>query len=236
MPPRLLRRSGRTKLRSARELVKKMASLVEAVKGFVRRNVFKKYTSAEFFTYVYEANVWLDTESRSGIGSRRDSRSVADTMEALEMMYQTRGVRTISDIPCGDFNWMPLFLSKHSDVDYQGYDIVAPLIKRNRAEFPNTKFNLFDIVADVPPKTDLILCKDLLNHLSFDDVRRALSNMKASGSTWLIASNNFGFRNVELEMNLAGATRHLDICQRPLNYPAPVWRTHYLGLWRLADL
>lgn len=213
-----------------------MSSIVEELKGFVRRRVFKKYTLAEFFTYVYEANVWADTESRSGIGSRRDSPCVESALEVLEMVYQDHGIRTISDIPCGDFNWMPQFLAKYPDIDYHGYDIVSPLIKRNRATHPEFKFDVFNIAESIPPKTDLILCKDLLNHLCFEDVNRALSNMKASGSTWLIASNNFEHHNVELDTHFAGASRHLDICLAPLNYPAPVWRTHYLGLWRLADL
>lgn len=213
-----------------------MASVVKELSDFVRRKIFKKHTLAEQFTYVYEANVWTDPESRSGAGSRRDSPCVSSAIDVLEMVYQDYGVRTISDIPCGDFNWMPAFLDKHPDVEYHGYDIVDVLIKRNRAEYPLLKFGVLNIVDQVPPKTDLIFCKDLLNHLSNDNVRQALRNMKASGSTWLIASNNFGYENDELNSRYAGASRHLDICVAPLNYPAPVWNTHYLGLWRLADM
>jgi hypothetical protein len=30
-------------------------------------------------------------------------------------------------------------------------------------------------------------------------------------------------------------SRLLDITRPPFGAPAPIWSTHYLGLWRLAD-
>lgn len=189
----------------------------------------------ERFTEVYHYNLWGDRETRSGSGSRRDSSSVADTLRALEMAVERFAIRSIADIPCGDFNWIGTFLDQHPDVSYVGYDIVEPLIAGNRKKNPRYEFRLLDITASVPPRADLILCKDLLNHLPNEDVHKALANFAASGSQFLLASNNFGYKNSEIFWNWGSESRHLDITTPPFNYAAPVWTKKGLGLWQLSD-
>ncbi len=187
------------------------------------------------FARFYRMNYWRDPESRSGPGSRRDSGSVQATIEALRMAVRMHDVRSIADIPCGDFNWMPLFLEAWPELRYQGFDIVPQLIADNRARYPERRFEVLDITRSVPPRADLILCKDLLNHLCHADVRAALSNMRRSNARLLLASNNFGHANTDMARLGLRGSRHLDITQPPFDVPAPIWHTHYLGLWRLTD-
>lgn len=188
------------------------------------------------FTAHYIGNVWNDSESFSGPGSRRDSQCVKDALEQLSAVTMQFGIRSVADIPCGDFNWISAFLAAHPEVDYIGYDIVAQLIERNRREFPLRQFAKLDIVAEIPPPADLILCKDLFNHLRFDDVARAIANMRASRTKYLLASNNFGYANRELWRIPWLRSRHLDLTKAPLHYPPPICKTHYLGLWFLQDM
>jgi len=146
-------------------------------------------------------------------------------------------IGTISDIPCGDFNWIEQFLDSRPELQYAGYDIVEQIVKKNRDRFRNRSFAVLNIVDETPSQTDLIFCKDLLNHLNYADVCKAISRMKASGSIFLLASNNFGLENEELPRGWnGGESRLLDIVAEPLNFAPPIWNTHYLGLWRLADL
>lgn len=187
------------------------------------------------FTEVYLQNMWQDPESRSGPGSRRDSPCVTSTIDTLEMVVERFGVRSIADIPCGDFNWMGEFLDRRPEIAYTGFDIVKPLVAANRERHPRHQFHVLDVTAKAPPRVDLILCKDLLNHLSNADVRKALANFVASGSQLLLASNNFGLPNTEIPSHKGGASRLLDITLPPFDYPAPIWNHHYLGLWRLSD-
>jgi hypothetical protein len=189
------------------------------------------------FTRVYQDNIWGDSETRSGPGSRKDSGSVVASIEALTMAYDQFNVRTMSDIPCGDFNWIERFLDSRPELQYAGYDIVEQIIRKNRDRIRNRSFSVLNIVDETPPRTDLIFCKDLLNHLKYADVRNAISRMKASGSVFLLATNNFGYGNEDLPAGLhGGESRLLDIVAAPLNFAPPIWNTHYLGLWRLADL
>jgi len=189
------------------------------------------------FTRVYDDNIWGDPETNSGPGSRKDSACVTASIEALAMACNEFNIGTISDIPCGDFNWIEQFLDSRPELQYAGYDIVEQIVKKNRDRFRNRSFAVLNIVDETPSQTDLIFCKDLLNHLNYADVCKAISRMKASGSIFLLASNNFGFENEELSRSWnGGESRLIEIVAEPLNFAPPIWNTHYLGLWRLADL
>jgi hypothetical protein len=187
------------------------------------------------FAEFYEKNIWRDPETRSGKGSRKDSSAVRDTLAALREIVAHYDVRSLADIPCGDFNWIGEFLL-NSGVRYVGYDIVAKLVADNREKHPGIEFRQLNIVEEVPENADLILCKDLLNHLTYEEVRNALENMRRSGARYLLASSNFGYKNRQLvARRWFKSSRHLDITAAPLNYPAPIWRIGYLGLWSLPD-
>lgn len=205
------------------------------MKNFAARLPNKAIENKHRFTRVYLKNSWRDPETRSGPGSVRGSGCVVSAIEALELAVRDFGVQTIGDVACGDFNWMPEFLQNHPDIHYHGYDVVDLIVGDNTKRFPYIPFSVLDVSKHPPGKFDLILCKDLFNHLRFADVQNALQNIKKSGSTYLLASNNFGCLNEELARPIAGMSRMLDITRAPLNYPQPIWRTHYLGLWRLAD-
>jgi hypothetical protein len=188
------------------------------------------------FTTIYYRGLWGAHESRSGAGSVRDSLWVMLSGEALAKAVREHAVRSISDIPCGDFNWMPEVLARLGDIRYVGFDIVEPVVRRNRKRRPDYEFEPLDITVSVPPASDLIFCKDLMNHLSDADVRLAIQNMRRSGSTYLLASNNCVDQNVPLSKSRS-SSRLIDITAPPFRYPRPLWSlADYMSLWRLADL
>lgn len=195
------------------------------------------------FVRIYRRNKWRDPESASGPGS-----SLAQTAalrEALPGLLAEFGVQTLLDIPCGDFNWM-----RTADLpirEYAGADIVPELIERNRAAYggPTRRFVCLDVLADPLPHAELILCRDCLVHFAFADIARALTNMKASGATYLLATT---YTQVERNRDaLTGEWRTLNLERPPFDFPAPLrlidercpdsrYPDKHLGLWRLADL
>jgi hypothetical protein len=188
------------------------------------------------FTRYYDKNHWADPESRSGPGSRQNSPQVRHALLTLSAITEQYGIRTLADIPCGDFNWIGTYLSAWPSVEYTGFDIVAKLVKQNQMTFPDRQFARLDIVVEVPPPSDLIFCKDLLNHLETAEIVQAIANMRRSGSKYLLASNNFGYVNEEMKRSRYDSSRHVDLTAAPFHYPQPTWHDHYLGLWRLADM
>ena len=154
-------------------------------------------------------------------------------LEALDTVVGIYGIRSINDVPCGDFNWMPSLLTRHPDIQYHGYDIVPDIVDQNRRRYPRYHFTELDLTKQVPLPADLVFCKDLLNHLVNFDVARALRSIRRSGSRYLMASNNKGHLNAELILSTEGASRFLDITLEPFRLPAPIWSTDYLSMWRL---
>ena len=145
-------------------------------------------------------------------------------------------MQSINDIPCGDFHWMPGVLARLGPVRYRGFDIVPALVASNKAQFPDREFHALDVTSEPPPPADLIFCKDLFNHLGDRDVKRAIDNMRRSGSTFLLASNNSGYPNGPLPNVLPGS-RLLDLCAAPFSFNPPLWTLDgYMCLWRLADM
>jgi hypothetical protein len=142
------------------------------------------------------------------------------------------GVRSIADLPCGDFHWFDLFLKTRTGIDYIGYDIVPPLVAQNSAAYPEHRFEVLDIVTEIPAPADLLFSKDLINHLYERDVWSALRNMAASGSRWLMITSNTGYPNRELDMLRPGASRELDLQTAPYSLPAPLWSDHYFSVWK----
>ena len=69
-------------------------------------------------------------------------------------------------------------------VDYIGGDIVAPLIAQLNTQYKNkrTKFRHMDIIHDEFPKADLMICRDCMPHLSFDQARQMLDNFMTARS------------------------------------------------------
>lgn len=192
--------------------------------------------NAARFSAVYEQRLWGSPESASGPGSERTAPTVRHALKVLDAVIRAHGIRSMVDIPCGDFNWMPELLAAHPGLAYVGYDVVPALIQDNRLRHPTHDFQPLDITKGAPARADLVFSKDMLNHLDEDDVWAALANMVASGADWLLVTTNRGFDNVDLEPTQPHASRHLNLEAPPYSLPEPVSGDHYLLLYRMADV
>jgi hypothetical protein len=197
-------------------------------------NAFKdEHELGAKFGMVFKENRWGNEESVSGSGSALASPSVRDSIRVLDMIVRQFGIKTICDVPCGDFYWMPLVLGRFPKLEYLGFDIVPELITWNKERYPDRNFATADVCVDVLPAADLIFCKDLLLHLKNKYIGLALRNFKRSGSRFLLISSIEGAANEELVSEELGAYRHVDLVAEPYNFPERVWHDAYLSLWSL---
>nr|WP_244199897.1 class I SAM-dependent methyltransferase [Amycolatopsis thailandensis] len=197
------------------------------------------------FTYIFRSRLWTSS-SVSGPGS--ESVQTQGLREQLPALLERFGVRTLLDLPCGDFGWL-------SEVDldldrYIGADIVTDLVEANAARFrddPVREFRTLDLTGDPLPAADLVLCRDCLVHLSFADIERALSNLRRSGSRYLLTTTF-----TELGANndiVTGDWRPLNLCREPFGFPEPLavlvegcteeggaYADKSLGLWEIASI
>ena len=184
-------------------------------------------------------------ESCSGVGS---SLAVTETIRSQipELLNELK-IKSILDIPCGDFNWLKVV--NLDIISYMGADIVSDIIQHNNEKYSadNKKFLRLDILKDQLPKVDLILCRDLLVHFSFKDIKRALENTKKSGSVYLLTTS-FVSKNENIDIKM-GEWRPLNLEKPPFLFKPPlkIINENYQGegkkftdkslcLWKISEL
>jgi hypothetical protein len=172
----------------------------------------------QIFTEIYSGNQWGDPDSRSGPGS-----SVFRTRlirPALAQLFKKLGLRSVLDVPCGDFNWMRLV--EMSGILYTGADVVPEIVERNTELHSNEcrRFVHLNMIADPLPSADLILCRDGLVHLSFSDIASTLRRMRSSGATYLLLTTfDAHLSNLDIA---TGEWRPLNVLRPPLAFPPPI--------------
>ena len=223
-------------------------ALVAAYRA-LRRHRLRRLPTEARFTQIYRDNHWHGRASRSGTGSELDQTTTIRA--ALPLLARDLCVRTVLDIPCGDFFWMSevrwLGLER-----YVGADIVDEVIRRNRIDHgqnvrPTRSFIKLDLMSAPLPEADMILCRDCLVHFAFDDAFRALRNIAGSGAAYLVTTHFEGDR--ENRDIVTGEWRPLNLERRPFHFPHPLrvinenctedggtYADKSLGVWRIKDL
>lgn len=175
------------------------------------------------FSEIYKENKWGCPETKSGVGSTFFMTALI--RERLPLLLKWLKVKSVLDLPCGDFNWM-LYISM-DDIKYIGADIVTSIIEINNNSGwanKNRVFTELDGCCDELPKMDLILCRDLVVHLPNDDILTLLRNFVSSGSKYLLLTRfliQYGHKPVNANIQL-GDFRAVDICSTPFEFPLPI--------------
>ena len=182
------------------------------------RLLLKVTSNKGLFTLIYDKNLWIENESVSGPGSTFEA--TKNIRAALPELFKKYNIRSVLDIPCGDFNWMKFVDLRN--VKYTGADIVEELIRQNIIKFANDQisFCVLDLVRDTLPDTDLVLCRDGLVHLNNKEVIKALNNIRKSGSKYLFMTHF-----PEQKENQQPGQDHwrpINFRLPPFNFPEPV--------------
>lgn len=197
------------------------------------------------FKEIYEKNLWRSSASNSGKGS--DDLQAQTIIQEIPKLLSRFQISSMHDIPSGDFNWMSKL--DLEGITYVGSDIVPELIESNRREFTSDKitFNTMNLTTDSLPKYDLVFVRDCLVHLSYSDTKKALSNIIASRSRYLLTTS---FVDRERNFNIAsGEWRPINLEKQPYDFPPPIhvinenctqdegtYSDKSLLLWEIKDL
>lgn len=221
----------------------------EAVRHFLHRTGLRRGPShvavgdrRERFAEIYTAKVWSygrDDIPLSGEGSSLAATEVLRTV--LPRLLKDLGARHMLDVGCGDFTWMSRV---ELPCEYIGVDIVPSVVEANQRAFSSEShvFRQADAVQDRLPTADVVLCREVLFHLSLADAQAALRNILATGCTHLMAtSDRETLFNSDIE---SGDFRLLNLQERPFSFPNPiseiedsaVFPGRFIGIWRAADL
>ena len=216
-----------------------------AYKSQIFWHEIKPSSAAQVFHKKFTTNSWAGKDSFSGHGS--DFVQTETLRQELPAILRELNINSLLDAPCGDFYWMNLI---NLDLEkYVGIDIVPDLIWRNQQKYGSEfrKFLDADITQDNLPKSDMVLCRDCLVHLSFRDIKLAIQQFKQSHSSYLLTTTYPSLLS-ENKNIVTGDWRPIDLEKPPFNFPAPIRIIHEksaiisdlkeksLGLWRLEDL
>ena len=186
-------------------------------RSFDKRAIARVDSLEERFTLIYERNAWGSKESVSGSGSTLAMTKSIRSL--LPIIFKEFDIKSILDVPCGDFSWMKLV--DLNGIYYLGGDIVEPLVIDLNEKFSSkfVSFMQLDITIDSFPKSDLVLNRDCLFHLSYRDIQLTLSNFLKSESKYFLSTsheNDGKFINTDIR---SGGFRLIDLFSSPFYFP-----------------
>jgi len=172
-------------------IVKKLTpSPVRKLMRYLRdKNTQREFTGltlSEKFNKIYSENYWANYRKDKSLDFDSGFTSYVDYILeeyvlALQCFLEKNlDIKTIVNLGCGDFNVgsniAPLFDS------YIGVDIVESLVIRNQKKFSSKSISFLhrDMTTDKLPSADLICARQVLQHLSNQDIQSFLDNIKGN--------------------------------------------------------
>jgi SAM-dependent methyltransferase len=131
---------------------------------------------AQKFSAIYHNKTW-DEKVLSGPGSRPDRNR--KYLRLVQRMVNSGRYQSVLDIGCGD--WSLGRCIDWSSVRYCGVDVVSHVVEGNQNRFgrENVEFSCLNLIDDDLPPADLVIIKDVLQHLPTPAVSVALEKLSA---------------------------------------------------------
>jgi SAM-dependent methyltransferase len=156
--------------------------LMNARRDYLRAKLSGKFhglSAGDTFTAIYKDAHWgrserLDDCFCSGTGSHQ-AHIVAPYVAAVGRFLKSfEGKPSVVDLGCGDFHVGSQIRAYCGT--YIACDVVAQLIERNKVKFRelNVDFRILDMTADDPPEADVVMVRQVLQHLSNDLIAAAV--------------------------------------------------------------
>ncbi|MUP44690.1 class I SAM-dependent methyltransferase [Gramella sp. BOM4] len=139
----------------------------------------KPWPTKEAMEQVYHRKLWGtgDSEFFSGSGSHQTELTEPYIKVVGDFLNSFTEAPIVCDLGCGDFN-VGRKLVKFAG-RYIAIDIVEPLIKYNTEHFrqENLEFHCLDIAKDRLPSADIVILRQVLQHLSNAEVHTILKKL-----------------------------------------------------------
>jgi 2-polyprenyl-3-methyl-5-hydroxy-6-metoxy-1,4-benzoquinol methylase len=172
------------------------------------------------FNNIYSRNLWGKNLS-SGVGSSLEITKVY--RKFLVNFINEKKIKTILSIGIGDCVVMEAVMKECKDVKLLiGLDISKVIIEKNIEKFKNDKrykFRVEDIVTTknkVRDKVDLIVVKEVLLHLTDQEVLKAIFNIQQIPHNFTLYTSHMSKENTKLYNRKDG--RLLNLFLEPFNF------------------
>lgn len=143
---------------------------------------YEDLSAQQVFTKIYEEGAWgksTDPAQKffSGSGSH-DNAIIVPYIEAIQKVLSSFPKKPdVVDLGCGDF-YVGSRVRSLCEA-YTACDIVESLINFNKEKYEslNVDFRCLDLTKDELPRGDIVFIKQVLQHLSNEQIRRALPQL-----------------------------------------------------------
>lgn len=140
---------------------------------------YKRLSVGEAFSTIYRSSAWGSLPDRpfcSGDGSIREE-VVGPYCHAVRAFIKANNIKRVVDLGCGDFSVGSRLISP--GLHYTGIDVVPDLIRYNQEHFgsPSVEFRCLNIIEDDLPQGDLCLVRQVLQHLSNQQILKTLKSL-----------------------------------------------------------
>ena len=166
----------------------------------------------EIFSNIYKIGTW-DESGFSLSGSQ--IKIARPYVNFLQNFMNEHEIKTVVDVGCGD--WAFSRYIDWSGIDYLGIDVVKEVIVRNQTLFarPSIAFVHGNALTMDLPEADLLICKDVFQHLSNSDIMQLLKQFykfKHCLITDFVDSNTLSSDNRDI---VSGDYHPIDLTKEP---------------------
>jgi SAM-dependent methyltransferase len=166
------------------------------------------------FDKIYDGNVW-------GFGSGHGSLpSVTKGYRSfIENFLASHKIKSVLDYGCGD--WQFSRFINWSGTHYTGVDVAKKVVEDNNQKFAsdNVTFRAIEPSASEIPAADLLITKDVLQHLTRDEIASFTKNILPRYKYALITNCVLPVQEVNRDIR-TGEFRPLDLRKPPFNLNA----------------
>ena len=190
----------------------------------------------EVFSTVYDNYMWgpaEDGDPSSGFGSYY--KYAIPYVEFLQNFLEEQSIKKVVDLGCGSWEF-----SRYIDwtgIECVGIDVSRKMISINQDKFGSDRIQFLsgDILSVELPEADLMVCKDVLQHLQNEDISLFLSRIKKykhcliTNDIAIDEKDDIRIHQVNRENVQRGANRPLDLTLPPFNIKGSKVLTYPIG-------
>ena len=205
-----------------------LVSIIILLWSLSRNNLVEKFSS--IFDDIYINKEWGPGKIQGG-SSGPGSNVIANKkyINYLNDFIKEKNIKSIVDIGCGD--WQIMKNINLNNIKYYGYDASKNVINNNNNKFKkeNIKFIYSDLDLKTNyPKADLLICKDVLQHLSYKNINKIISQFNKFKYLFIIDDKNDSGNTINKDIK-DGGYRKIDIRNPPFNIknlsePIQLWK------------
>lgn len=187
-----------------KDLIKRWApekalALIRSFKIARLRREFSALSMGATFSKIYRERLWGEGRDEFLSGSGSSGEVAEKYVDYVGRFIRDHGIESVVDLGCGDFRIGKVISQSASR--YMGVDVVPELIAHHNAKYSteSIRFQCLDITEDDLPAGDLCLVRQVLQHLSNEEITSVLG--KLGQYRYVLITEHFPPMNIGFSAN-----------------------------------